>query len=412
MLLQTTTLLAVSVAAAATATTTTTTTTTPFSRLMLDSLKTRLQGIASSGAPSSTLESAVLALSIEALLDQYPASGPGPDNDDLFLGAVLDLAAGAFPDADRAADRPMDRFALATAIDRAISSGRVPVSPAARNASRAIAASLPLQTRNPDGGLWYYHAYPQWSYLDGLFAVLPYLAALPGRNESDMELQLALVQKHCDRPAGRPLLVHGYDWSRTASWADAKNGASPHVWGRSMGWLLVGVIETWEMLSCAGHHSRPFCHRLQRLTLRVADSLVSLADLESGAWRQLTILSEHFGNYLESSSTALYIFALLKALRIRMLPPGPPYYRHVAERAYNYTLHSFVNYDPKNSSIIGYGRTVSVCSLNSSASYEYYISQPLMPNSLLGESAFILASLEIERLEPEPDGLTIPFSNK
>ncbi|RCI16950.1 hypothetical protein L249_1752 [Ophiocordyceps polyrhachis-furcata BCC 54312] len=373
---------------------------TPLSRLMLDSLKTRLQGIASSGASSSTLESAVLAQAIQALMAQYPPSPPGSgrDNDDYFLGAVLDLASLPFTDADRAKDRPLDRFALATAIDRAIRSGRTPVSPAALTATRAIAASLPLQARNPDGGLWYYHAYPQWSYLDGIFAVLPFMAESPGRNESDMELQLALLQKHCDIPSARPMLVHGYDWSRTAPWADVRNGASTHVWGRSLGWLLVGAIETWELLGCVpGDASRPLCLRLPSLARKIADSLVSFVDPETGVWRQLTILSPHYGNYLESSSTALFIFALLKALRLRMLLSGPPYYRKVARRAYNYIVDCFVTRHPTNNGTIGYDRTVSVCSLNSTASFDYYVSRPIAANSLLGESAFILASLEMER---------------
>ncbi|KAF4589071.1 glycosyl Hydrolase Family 88 [Ophiocordyceps camponoti-floridani] len=382
----------------------------PYSRMMLNSLQTRSQGIATSGAKSSTLESAVLALSVEALSAQYGPRGYAPDDDDLFIGAVLDLAAKPFPDSARAVDQPMDRFALATAINRATAMGRVPISPSARLATVAIAASLPFQGRNPDGGLWYYHAYPHWSYLDGLFAILPYMASLPNRNETDMELQLALVQKHCDRPEGRPLLVHGYDWTRRAFWADMNNGASPHVWGRSVGWLLAGAIETWDLLGCGqGRASPSLCNRLQRLTISIAECLVNLADAESGAWRQLTVKGGQYGNYLESSSTALYTFALLKGQRIGMLPSGPPY-RQVALRAYQYTLQNFVTYE--KDTIIGYGRTVSVCSLNSSASYDYYVSRPLEPNSLLGESAFIFASLEVERLFPEPRDFTMEMARE
>ncbi|PHH78750.1 hypothetical protein CDD80_6301 [Ophiocordyceps camponoti-rufipedis] len=384
---------------------------TPYSRMMLNSLQTRSQGIAASGASSSTLESSVLALSVLALSAQYGPRGLALDDDDLFVGAVLDLAAKPFMDTARAVDRPMDRFALATAINRAMAMGRVPISPSSRQATVAIAASLPLQGRNPDGGLWYYHAYPHWSYLDGLFAILPYMASLPDRNETDMELQLALMQKHCDRPNGRPLLVHGYDWTRRAFWADMNNGASPHVWGRSVGWLLAGAIETWDILGCSqGRASPSLCNRLQRLTISIAECLVNLADPDTGAWRQLTVMGGQGGNYLESSSTALYTFALLKGQRIGMLPFGPPWYRNVALRAYQYTLEHFVTYE-KNT-IIGYGRTVSVCSLNSSASYDYYVSRPLEPNSLLGESAFILASLEVERLFPEPRDFTIEMARE
>lgn len=67
-----------------------------------------------------------------------------------------------------------------------------------------------------------------------------------------------------------------------------------------------------------------------------------------------------------------------------------------ALRAYAYTTKEFV-VDYGNGTL-GYNQTVTVCSLNSTASYEYYVGQPINFNAPLGAAAFVLASLEMERL--------------
>ncbi|EFZ03254.1 hypothetical protein MAA_00328 [Metarhizium robertsii ARSEF 23] len=132
------------------------------------------------------------------------------------------------------------------------------------------------------------------------------------------------------------------------------------------------------------------------ITVQVSGALVRHADPATGAWWQIVTLPGVGANYLESSSTALFTFALLKALRTGLLCGRTPDYRGTALRAYNYTVGRFVT-DTGNGTI-GFDKTVSVCSLNSSASFEYYTTRPLVPNSLLGESAFVLAALEVERL--------------
>ncbi|KAM4061107.1 glycosyl hydrolase family 88 protein [Hirsutella rhossiliensis] len=371
----------------------------PYSRRMLDSIKQRQQGIVSSGAVTSTLESGLLAQAIEAVLAQHP-DAQHPDvrrSDEAFLAAVLDGTARPFAhNATWAATQPLDRFSLARSIEQAAAAG-VAVSDSARAAYTAINDSLALQVRNPDGGLWYY-VYPHWSYLDGMFSLLPFMAKAPRRNETDMELQIALLQAHCRTATNDSLLVHGYDWSRTAVWADPVTGASPYVWGRSLGWFLAAMVETYHLLACPDDASGKLCTRIHHLANGISKSLVDYADAASGAWWQLTALGGSPGNYLESSSTALFIFSLLKGRRIGLLSAAGPDYSKVALRAYDYTVGNFVTDVGCANGTIGFDKTVAVNSLNSTASYDYYINRPIIPNSLLGEGAFILASLEVERL--------------
>ncbi|KND92504.1 Unsaturated rhamnogalacturonyl hydrolase YteR [Tolypocladium ophioglossoides CBS 100239] len=369
---------------------------TPHSRMMLDSVKIRQQGIISSGAASVFLESGILAQAILDTMAQYPKSDARA-SDEKYLGAVLDAASKPLRNATFYATRPLDRFSLASGIKRASKSG-IPVSAGATAAYEAISASLSLQIRNPDGGFWYY-VYPDWSYLDGMVSLLPFMAASPQPNETDIDLQISLLQSHC-KMANSSLLVHGYDWSRTAVWANSLTGASRYVWGRSLGWFLAGMVQTYEGMDCADNNKgyRPICTHIRNTTIQISSKLVEYADPTTGAWWQLPTFPGRSGNFLESSSTALYIFSFLKGLRIGIIPAPSEKLKEAAIRAYNYTVQNFVVDLGYGNGTIGYDGTVAVCSLNSTATYEYYTTQPIVANSLLGEAAFILASLEVERL--------------
>lgn len=315
-----------------------------------------------------------------------------------------------------------------------------------------------------------YYVYPSWSYLDGLVSFLPFMASNPTAfASSDALKQIQLLYANTQHPSG--LLVHGYDASKTAVWANNATGASPYVWGRSLGWYLVGLVNTWEVChrSLLSHlillrlskksllifrTTLPRCSPTtgqQRLTsnlmtaqilttnntavdsptsgaspnqcaadastlagcnafkaairaqfTQLATTLITHADPATGAFYQLPTLPDAPGNYLESSSTALFTFTLLKALRLNLVLPSTntsntmTTIRSTALRAYDYTTRQFV-VDYGNGTL-GYNSTVTVCSLNSTASYEYYVNQPINFNAPLGAAAFVLASLEVERL--------------
>lgn len=236
---------------------------------------------------------------------------------------------------------------------------------------------------------------------------LPFMAGV-GWDCGDMLNQITLLQQHCSDPSG--LLVHGYDYNKTAVWANPITGASPYVWGRSLGWYLSGLVNTYDVFGMekTGNGSqsnkttikrRPednFIETIRVQMTNISVTLVGWADPTTGAWWQLPTFPEREGNYLESSSTALFVFALLKAARLGMIPADAV--TVPALRADNYTRDSRNFLLKFANGTLGYDKTVSVCSLNSTATYEYYTTRPLLPNSLLGEAAFVLASLEVERL--------------
>ncbi|THV05852.1 hypothetical protein K435DRAFT_61999 [Dendrothele bispora CBS 962.96] len=127
------------------------------------------------------------------------------------------------------------------------------------------------------------------------------------------------------------------------------------------------------------------------------------------------------GNYIESSGSAMFVYTLLKGLRLgyisdvdvntRFALSGTPSesgqeeeegastsitsFSEIATRAYSYIVQSFI-VDNGNGTL-GYNGTVSVCSLNSTASYEYYATRPINYNSVLGSAVFVPASLKYQK---------------
>lgn len=363
-----------------------------YSTWMLKSIISRQQGVVSSGAASSTLESGILALALEAWLDHYPHHDSAADIGD-YLDLVLTSVDPTFKNASQTALLPLDRLSVGQALthlDRSLTTSET-------FALSTLNSSLAIQQRNEYGGLWYY-VYPQWSYLDGAVSFLPFMALDPSWSRVDMKHQIDLLYSHCyDNSTG--LVFHGYDASKTAVWANPTTGASPYVWGRSLGWYLAGLVNTWEVLTtsgkCSGAATASLLSTIKTQLRGITAALVTYADPATGAWWQLPTFPGREGNYLESSSTALFMFSLLKGVRLGAIDDLG--FTAAALKAYKYTKETFV-VDSGNGTL-GYNGTVSVCSLNSTATYDYYVTRALVPNSLLGEAAFVLASLEVERLK-------------
>jgi rhamnogalacturonyl hydrolase YesR len=183
-----------------------------------------------------------------------------------------------------------------------------------------------------------------------------------------MLLQLELLWRHT-RNETSGLLAHGYDASHTAVWADPVTGASPHVWGRSLGWFAMALVDTLEILSGAEETCRlaKYTERPGEMFRSLAAALIGAVDPASGAWWQVLDQPGRGGNYIESSGSPMFAYALLKGARLGYLD-GAVGAGKIGIRARKFPTDTFV-VDNGNGTL-GYNGTVSVCSLNSTATYE------------------------------------------
>ncbi|KAI1294519.1 Six-hairpin glycosidase-like protein [Xylaria venustula] len=372
----------------------------PNSQRMASSIIARGQGIfTGTGGASEALQAGFVQKAFTALADYYQNAGAPYEEYvvESASSATLFLSNVSYD----ALSYPMDRLSngnalLAHSSDKGVSGFRA--------TADALRQSISLNRRNLAGGLWYF-TYPYWSYLDGMYSLGPFYTQYTLSTSSnavstalaldDMLYQFETLWLHTRHPSSG-LLVHGYDASITAIWANPKTGASPHVWGRSLGWYTMALVDTLEILYRAKapfKYSQPLLEKFQLLM----PAVVKAVDQQTGGWWQVLDQPGREGNYIESSGTAMFAYSLLKGARLGYLPHKlAPTARAVGTRAQKYLTNTFVVQETNGT--LSYNGTVAVCSLNSNATYEYYVSQPILYNSVLGSAAYVLASLESERL--------------
>jgi unsaturated rhamnogalacturonyl hydrolase len=101
------------------------------------------------------------------------------------------------------------------------------------------------------------------------------------------------------------------------------------------------------------------------------------------------------GNYLETSGSSMFIYALAKGVRHQYLEQPS---RSIAVRAYEGLINRFVEVNDAGVHLhsICHGAGLSD---DRNGSYEYYINEKVVSDAQIGVAPFILASLEMERLE-------------
>jgi rhamnogalacturonyl hydrolase YesR len=225
------------------------------------------------------------------------------------------------------------------------------------------------------GGLWYF-TYPNWSYLDGMISYTSFASLYTNFfNSSDTKnttnqviYQLDLLWSHCfDNATG--LLFHGYDASKTAVWANPVTGASPIVWGRALGWYFMALVD-WLGINKSQAQSSQWAHVHARF-VALADAIVEAADPATGAWWQVLNFPGREGNYIESSGSSMFVYGLYKGVRLGYLSSQAEKHQKTANKAYEYLVDNFVVKNQNGT--LSWNGTVSVCSLNSSATYEVFI---------------------------------------
>lgn len=265
-----------------------------------------------------------------------------------------------------------------------------------KQAADVIRAQLDQHPRTPTGGFWHRDpSYPNQMWLDGIFMADSFYAKwtslFDAKNESawdDIALQYDNIEFHT-RNRTTNLLVHGYDESLKAVWADPVTGAAPLVWNRAVGWYFMSLLEVIPLFP----QSHPGRQRLITYFTTLAEGLKEAQDEKSGGW--WLVMSEPYpgapGNYIESSASAMFTYGLLRGINTGLLRRED--YLEPAQRAYRGLTELFVK---EEDGIIDWEGTVEVGSLGSNGTYEYYISIPIVQNDPRGVGPFMLASYEWE----------------
>ena len=253
------------------------------------------------------------------------------------------------------------------------------------------------QSRTSEGGFWHKDRYPNQMWLDGLYMAAPFYAQCAKMyNDSlafnDVVRQFEVVHKHTYNPDVE-LNYHGWDESKNQQWADSITGCSPNFWGRAEGWYAMALVDVLDFLP------KDYAGRVKIIGIlnQVASGIKKFQDPQTGLWYQVLDQGTRDGNYLEATASSMFVYALLKGVRMGYISSD---YKYVAIKAYNGILKNLI----KNNSdgTISLTKCCAVAGLGGKpyrdGTYEYYIHEKVRDNDPKGVGPFIMASLEMNKL--------------
>ena len=261
-----------------------------------------------------------------------------------------------------------------------------------------LRSQLDTHPRNEDGGFWHKKVYPNQMWLDGIYMGAPFYAEYAFRNNrvqdyQDIVNQFITVARHTYDPKNG-LYRHACDVSRKERWADPVTGQSQHSWGRAMGWYAMAFVDALDFIPKheAGRDS------MLVILNNIAAQVKRIQDPKTGLWYQVLDKSGEKGNYLESSCSTMFVYALFKAVRKGYIDKS---YLKVALKGYQGILDNFIEVDKDG--VVTITKACAVAGLGGKnyrmGDYTYYINETIRSNDPKAVGPFIMASLEWERLQ-------------
>ena len=232
-------------------------------------------------------------------------------------------------------------------------------------------------------------------WLDGLFTGTTFYARYAAWKPepeawSDIANQFIVVDKHTRKPSG--LNYHGWDESRQMAWADSITGCSAETWGRAEGWYMMALCDVLELMPS----SQPERAEIAVILQRVTDALLAVQDQETHLWYQVPDKGTEEGNYLESTCSAMYAYAMAKGVRLGVLPETcREEAKHVIEGLKANKLRTD---EDGTLSLID---CCAVAGLGGNpfrdGTYDYYIHERICDNDPKGVAPLILACIELSK---------------
>lgn len=266
-----------------------------------------------------------------------------------------------------------------------------------KTAASLLYQQVTLQPCNKAGGYWHKLKYPTQMWLDGLYMIEPFAAEYAAtfndtKKFDDIVNQFVWMEKY-SRDSKTGLLYHGWDESKLQKWANPKTGLSPEFWSRAMGWYMMALVDVLDYLPAKYKRRTELIAILNRLST----ALIKFQDAKTGVWWQVTNKAGQPLNYLESSSTAMFVYALSNAanknyINLNFVP--------AITKAYTGMIKNFVKVDETGN--VHYIQAVAGAGLGGTpyrdGSYDYYVNEPRRDDDLKAIGPFIQACIEYELL--------------
>jgi unsaturated rhamnogalacturonyl hydrolase len=263
-----------------------------------------------------------------------------------------------------------------------------------RNAADKLIHHLKVTPRTSEGGYWHKRIYPYQMWLDGIYMgdvfSMQYAVQFDDPAWLDEAAhQIKLISKHTLDPQ-TGLMYHGWDESKNKTWAHPEKGTSPEFWGRAIGWYMMALADALEYIP-SNHPERKAVEEIFR---NLSASLLKYEDKQSHLWYQVLDKGAKPGNWIETSCSAMFGYAMAKGAHLGVLDGS---YLTKATEVFDALIQDYVYVDDTGK--LYFDQTVKVGTLNpkySKGDFDYYISTERRINDYKGLASLLFLAKEIE----------------
>jgi unsaturated rhamnogalacturonyl hydrolase len=186
--------------------------------------------------------------------------------------------------------------------------------------AKLLISQLDTHPRTKSGVYWHKNRYPWQIWLDGLYMGAPFQInfGLRTGQEALVEDALKQVSSALDLtyvPATR-LYAHAYDEAQKQPWAQKGTGHTKAHWARAVGWLAMALVDIAALVGPAR-----FAPLKERTTALMKE--IMACRQRSGLWLQVMDQPDLAGNWEETSASAMFSYALLRAADLGLAAPVP-----------------------------------------------------------------------------------------
>lgn len=251
-----------------------------------------------------------------------------------------------------------------------------------KNTAESLCKILDDYPRTSDEGIWHMKKKVGQLWLDGLYMSMPLLCRYEkiigndGKYYQEAIHQFKTYYTHLADPE-TGLLFHAYDEDGSEDWAILPDNHSSEFWGRSIGWFCMALVEVLEVMPEDIEGRQDLVEMLDS----IIGGLKQFQDEQTGLWYQVVNKGHLPDNWLETSCTMMYSFAMKRA----------------SEKGY--TTNDFeLTYQQGHAGVltkISLGEDnltylKDICEGTGVSDYDYYINRARITNDFHGLGAFLI----------------------
>jgi rhamnogalacturonyl hydrolase YesR len=242
--------------------------------------------------------------------------------------------------------------------------------------------------RNSNGLFWHGEWSTNQSWIDGVFMGQIFLArygSVIGDSEyafNEVVKQMTLIVDKCGQEDG--LIMHGWDESKKAKWADKTTGRAPAVWSEGLGWYSVLIADVFDYLP----KDHPGYPKMVEIHKNLCEGIKNNQDPKTGMWCQVVDKCGAPCNWNETSGTCMFIYLLQKSIDKGYISAAE--YSPVVKKAYTGIIKK-AKYNDK-----GFIDLMDCSSIGIVDDYNAYINSPKEVSPFGAFGSFIISTNIIE----------------